>query len=290
MNGLIDFECEVYESGYEIVTLKEFMNEQFEVTSVVEYEYNKYIRLIDPTGPKRIFNLMENPGAYNEFSTLFTEYFYIFVSNENKDIRKDFNLDEYLIKFANKYGMLCNPSSPIKENTELWIGHMMKMFTAVHSFVSPKEEDSESLKNFFTRDGDKFRYRFHYVGMPLLITPANEIPTIGQTPPRNYSEAAYHYICYVANSALKNSLTTEIVVNKTNTGTDMIVRPKDLISALWLQVAQAVSRNLEFKQCEDCSTFFEVKSKKRRFEKIYCSDKCRKRVSARKRREKEKAK
>ena len=79
-------------------------------------------------------------------------------------------------------------------------------------------------------------------------------------------------------------------MNKANTGTDMFVRPKDLLSALWLQLAHAVSRNLEFKQCAVCSTFFEVKSKKRRFEKIYCSDKCRKRVYARKRREKEKAK
>ena len=94
----------------------------------------------------------------------------------------------------------------------------------------------------------------------------------------------------LVNKNLNDSLVTEIITNPTNTGTDMIVRPKNLISALWLQLANTVSRNLEFKQCAACSTFFEVKSKKRRFEKIYCSDKCRKRVSARKRREKEKAK
>ena len=123
-----------------------------------------------------------------------------------------------------------------------------------------------------------------------IVDSYSEIPTVGQTPPRTYSEAAYHYICNVVNKNLKDTLTTEIIVNSTNTGTDMIVRPNNLLSALWLQLAHAVSRNLEFKQCAACSTFFEVKSKKRKNEKIYCSDRCRVRVGARKRREKEKAK
>jgi len=60
--------------------------------------------------------------------------------------------------------------------------------------------------------------------------------------------------------------------------------------AIVLQFAHALSRNLEFKQCAACSTFFEVKSKKRKNQKKYCSDRCRVRVGARKRREKEKAK
>ena len=60
MNGLLDYQCVVYESGYEIVTIDEFMHEQFEVTSVVEYEAISYIRPIDPQSTRRVFNLADS--------------------------------------------------------------------------------------------------------------------------------------------------------------------------------------------------------------------------------------
>ena len=141
-------------------------------------------------------------------------------------------------------------------------------------------------KKYITREDGKFKFLHGFESIKHRYKISNH----GQTPPRNYSEAAYHYICAIANRNLENTLTTKIIVNPTNTNTDMVVHTKNLFSALWLQFAHAVSRNLEFKQCADCSTFFEVKSKKRKNEKIYCSDRCRVRVGARKRREKEKAK
>ena len=279
MNGLFDYQCVVHESGYEITTVAEIV-ESTPDGDVVVY----YIRPIDPKSTKRIYNIMEHTGAYYEFAHPFIDLF-IYKKGQLTLHGKYSDLDDCMIKFANKYGLLT--ISTYQESTTMWLDNIINMLTAVASLEWIKEGNLEGLKNFFIKEDNKFKIRGNAEVAPYIH---RDIPTNGQTPPRNYSEAAYHFISHVVNYNIKDSLVTEIFVNPTNTSTDMVVRPKDLLSALWLQLAHAVSRNLEFKQCSDCSTFFEVKSKKRRFEKIYCSDKCRKRVSARKRRAEEKAK
>lgn len=279
MNGLLDYQCVVHESGYEITPVAE-IQESTPDGDVVVY----YIEPIDPKSTKRMYNIMEHTGAYYEFAHSFNDLF-IYKKGKLTLKGKYSDLDDRIIKFANKYGLLTTPS--YKESTTMWLDNITNMGTAVASLECIKEGNLEELKNHFIKEDNKFKIR---VGSEVAPNDYPDIPTSGQTPPRNYSEAAYHFISYVVNYHIKDSLTTEIFVNPTNTSTDMIVRPNNLLSALWLQLAHAVSRNLEFKQCAACSTFFEVKSKKRRFEKIYCSDRCRKRVAARKRREKEKAK
>jgi len=273
MNGLIDFQCEVYESGYEIINYDEFENHGIEARSKDKFDILFFVKPIDPKSSKRIFNLTDYPGAYCELANCYSQ----------------FGLNEPIIKFANKYGLLTNPS--IGEARHIWSACMERFYFSVDYLEQIKSGDLESLKSdFIIIEDDKFKFNNTDFGTDGTVYDHYiEIPTIGQTPPRSYSEATYHYICNIVNINLKDSLVTEIIVNKTNTGTDMNVRPKNLLSALSLQLANAVSRNLEFKQCAACSTFFKVKAKKRKNEKIYCSDRCRVRVGARKRREKEKA-
>ena len=279
MNGLFDYQCVVHDSGYEITPVGE-IQESTPDGDVIDF----YIRPIDPNSTKRIYNMMEHAGAYYEFAHALINLL-IYKKGKLTLHGKYSDLDDCMIKFANKYGLLT--ISPYKESTTMWLNNMVNMSTAVASLEMIKEGNLEELKHFFVRDGNKFKIR---VDNEIAPNDHLDISTNGQTPPRNYSEAAYHFISTVVNYNVKDSLVMEIFVNPTNTSTDMIVRPKDLLSALWLQLANAVSRNLEFKQCIACPTFFEVKSKKRRFEKTYCSDRCRKRVSAQKRRDKEKAK
>jgi len=284
MNGLLDYQCQVYESGYEIVTIDEFQEERIGVIpgDEIEYKIDQYIRPIDPQSTRRVYNFMEYAGAYYEFAYSINKI------RENKSTTLTMeHFENHIIKFANKYGLLT--TSDHGDDKVIWVSNITYMGLAIDSLQKINNGDIEGLKSYLINEGGKFHIKRDPYSW-LTSDDRINIPIIGQTPPRNYSEAAHHYISHLVNINLKDSLVTEIVVNLTNTGTDMIVRPKNLLSALWLQLAHAANRNLEFKQCSDCSTFFEVKSKKRRFEKIYCSDKCRKRVSARKRREKEKAK
>ena len=284
MNGLIDFQCEVYESGYEIIYVEigEFQDDKFVSTSDLrpafpdfpDEEFVRFIKPIDPKSTKRIFNLMDYPGAFAELASPYLEWI-----GGKEDI-----IDDAFIKFANKYGLLTRPS--FDEDTSIWRHHMELMSIAIISLAYIKMGDVDQLDRLFILEDGKFKV----IADVINHAGKSDIQIIGQTPPRNSSEAAYHYICNVVNKNLNDSLITEISANPTNTGTDMTVHPKDLISALWLQLAHVVSRNQEFKQCAACSTFFEVKSKKRKNEKIYCSDRCRVRVAARKRRDKEKNK
>jgi len=282
MNGLIDYQCEVYESGYEIVTFGESMDEQFDsldkqfgITSEDEDIDDGYIRPIDPKSTRRIFNLTDYPAAYYELANSIND----FLSTNERT-----KLYDSIIKFTNKYGFLS--IAPHSTDVMAWRYDTLSMKSAVLVWEGIKSGNSEFLKTIIAKRDGKFIVKIY----DAIIKDNVVSSTYVQTPPRNYFEAAYHHISNVVNANLKDSLVTEIIVNQTNTGTDMSVRPTDLLSALWLQMAHAVSRNLEFKQCVACSTFFEVKSKKRKNEKIYCSDRCRVRVAARKRREKEKAK
>jgi len=304
MNGLIDFQCEVYESGYEILSYEEFEKHGHEVTSESKAESIRslkpketklskpiagYIKPIDTKSSKRIFNLTDYPGAYSELV-----YAYVGCLRKLRHVGGfDPHTFDSLIKFANKYGLLTNHSYGERLDY-IWLFKILEMYKSVSFLQYVKDRDLEVFEEeIVIREDGKFaivsEYRFMGDG-EIIESSYTEIPTMGETPPRNRSEAAYHYICSVVNKNLKDLLVTGIIPNRTNTGTEMFVRPKDLLSALWLQFAHALSRNLEFKQCAACSTFFEVKSKKRKNQKIYCSDRCRVRVGARKRREKEKAK
>ena len=282
MNGLLDYQCIVHKSGYEIVNLEVIMDNKFEATSEVEYEKYCYVMPIDPKSTKRVFNLIDHPGAYKEF--MFSLSDAVFHAETKSNDEEWFSvMSDCIIAFANKYGLL---TESIQEETKVWFPHLLMMMISVNSLKYIKDGSIEDLNRLFIKKDGSFKISFN---AESIFVGQSDIPTTGQTPPRNSSEAAYHYICKVVNHNLNDSLVTEIIANPANTGTDMIVRPKNLISALWLQLANTVSRNLEFKQCVACSTFFEVKSKKRHFEKIYCSDKCRKRVSATAIRAKEKA-
>lgn len=67
----------------------------------------------------------------------------------------------------------------------------------------------------------------------------------------------------------------------------LIIRPKGLIGALWLQAARAVAGNRDLKQCAECATWYEVSAEHARPDKIFCSDACRMRAYRRRKKEKE---
>ena len=267
MNGLLDYQCQVYESGYEIVTGSQMMKYHVEGRGKIFKEkhigedISYFIRPIDRLSPIRRYNMMEHQGVFYEFVKLHPNIEEFADSAESKKILDSENsmlVDEDLkdsknkiIEFANKYGLLTTTlTRGYLDSLSSWYSHVKEMDFAFYILELIKQ----------------------------------------QTPPQNELNTTYDFICEIVNIKLKDCVTTNIISNSRNTGVQMAMYPKDLIRALWLQLAHSLSRNLECKQCAACSTFFEVKSKKRRFERKYCSDKCGKRVYARKRREKEKAK
>lgn len=54
----------------------------------------------------------------------------------------------------------------------------------------------------------------------------------------------------------------------------MVLVPRSLTSAIWLQFAQAITENYGFGQCDECLTWFEIAPGKGRPEKKFCSNAC----------------
>jgi hypothetical protein len=55
----------------------------------------------------------------------------------------------------------------------------------------------------------------------------------------------------------------------------LYIVPDGLIGALWLQFARAVERDAKFRQCTECTTWFEVAPGRGRADKQFCSNACR---------------
>ena len=58
----------------------------------------------------------------------------------------------------------------------------------------------------------------------------------------------------------------------------LYIAPEGLIGALWLQFARAVERDARFRQCTECTTWFEVAPGRGRADKQFCSTACRTRA------------
>jgi hypothetical protein len=69
---------------------------------------------------------------------------------------------------------------------------------------------------------------------------------------------------------------TELLWERTRGGLREKIRivPSSLISALWIQLAQAVEGDRKYRQCEECKKWYEV-SGDRRADARFCSDPCR---------------
>jgi hypothetical protein len=58
---------------------------------------------------------------------------------------------------------------------------------------------------------------------------------------------------------------------------DQVLRPLNLLSAMWLQAEQAIAGNTEFRACQECSRFFAMTSE-RRGDARFCTDACKSRA------------
>jgi len=84
---------------------------------------------------------------------------------------------------------------------------------------------------------------------------------------------AYRYIQDRINDAIKDKVAPRMLWNDDN---ELMLHhvPKNLLGAMWLQFADAVSYNLEYQHCGWCGKPFEV-SRSTRSDRRYCTNSCR---------------
>jgi hypothetical protein len=87
---------------------------------------------------------------------------------------------------------------------------------------------------------------------------------------------AWHQLQYIVNEKLAGNASARLLWNGSKTRLSLHQVPKDLTSALWLQLARAIEGDREYVQCQECRNWFEVSSPDGgRKDKRFCSTACR---------------
>jgi hypothetical protein len=88
-----------------------------------------------------------------------------------------------------------------------------------------------------------------------------------------------HFLQRFIDAHLSPHAAPSVTVRSDPTDFALSITPKNLLGALWLQVAQAVTGNLQHRECEEqtCRQWFEVSTRLegKRKNREYCSDACR---------------
>lgn len=145
-------------------------------------------------------------------------------------------------RFADKYGLLRNDGLG-PETVEFWYRQIDRMRKAVKVWQKDRDKD---LSRFVTR----FSFHLTHGGHRFFFDEQDEL------------------------------IPASIFLGKTEDPTRprLRIEPKDLLAAMWLELALAVEGNSNYRPCDVCPTWFEVAPGSGREDKTYCSDACRMRA------------
>ena len=86
---------------------------------------------------------------------------------------------------------------------------------------------------------------------------------------------ALHCMQSLINEHLHHRASPHLLWEQSRDRLGLYIVPEGLIGALWLQFARAVERDAKFRQCAECTTWFEVSPGRGRTDKQFCSTACR---------------
>ena len=86
---------------------------------------------------------------------------------------------------------------------------------------------------------------------------------------------ALHCMQSLINEHLHHRASPRLLWEQSRDRLGLYIVPEGLIGALWLQFARAVERDAKFRQCAECTTWFELAPGRGRTDKQYCSTACR---------------
>jgi len=188
-----------------------------------------------------------------------------------------------IIDFANKYGFLeieNLESIEIGENGEqekgeslsFWQKEITVMHQALELWNAVNNNDQETLSKYIRWDHDKKIIDFslsEYIKWRPFPEPFTPFDLISP---------ALFCLQQVLNHHLSGRVSPQVYKRDSTNKLTLYIVPNSLIGALWLQFAQAIDGNKEFRRCEECRTWFELSPETARTSKLYCSNACRSRA------------
>ncbi len=124
-------------------------------------------------------------------------------------------------------------------------------------------------------EDERSRFRFLPIGSAIHRGDPN---TSGVEIPEHPVAMALAYLRDSLNARIQKhvGVSLEAAADRTRlTPLDLYMIPKNLLGAMWLQLALAVEGDLRYQRCPQCKTWFKVPSKANRPSTTFCSPKCR---------------
>jgi hypothetical protein len=204
----------------------------------------------------------------------------------------------HVLDFARRYGLLGEPQAvEIKpgdleveasawrgfmqaEPLSFWVRQITEMRHALELWDLVRAGDEDGLRKHIrweevAPDRWKLTHRFREDGQ------ADEIPQSIPLQPPFLSEPALLYIQLLINEEMSPRVQGRLLKDLSTGAIQLKLRPVNLLGALWLQFAEAVSGGKKYRACPQCGRYFELSGgapgggRSRRSDKVFCSSACR---------------
>lgn len=260
------FVWEVPEDGFRFETTKEVLEDEEDIFLVHPAPIGTPYRL------KRYMPLEEFTGLFKIFAKTKLDH-------------------DGVLEFANKYGTLTrgshirppSGSGPVLagEPLRLWYDHIDRVKRLLDLWCMLRKEDTAALKKHIKWSNGRVDYQ-SYVGekpprgqsyQVARIASEEVYPHIFERFERgNVILPAWYHLQREMNKNLQEQVSPRLLWHEEDLR--LFFWPKDLLGAIWLQFAQAVSGNRKYRSCAECGTVFELSPQSARRNRIYCSDSC----------------
>ena len=205
---------------------------------------------------------------------------------ENAGLFRDFAAleptSEGILRFAHRYGELGLRSDPEDfEFLEQWVELIREMRELTTLWDSIEKGDLETLGQSIRWQSDGSAVEIHVPDGQGKST-WKSMPADGllELLPRNLHREdligpARIYLKKRLNLRLSGRFTVKLVEDSPDGSLGIAIIPDSLIAGIWLQFAQAIEGNKQFRQCQVCGRWFELSSRAKRATAKFCSDGCR---------------
>lgn len=213
---------------------------------------------------------------------------------------------EGILQFGNKYGLLGigkplywpSPNEPKQllpvwgETHQDWANQIDQMRRAVDLWDMERTNDIVGLSRYIYREDEKrasdgsvrsaagWRYDSHPNLLREKVAPASGRtwqlvePRLELLKEWNARMPALFLVQRWINDHLEGAVSPRLLYDRERGKRLLRFIPHNLLGALWLQFAQAIDGNKEYRSCKECGKWFEMSLDAFRTSRLFCSDPC----------------
>jgi hypothetical protein len=203
--------------------------------------------------------------------------------------------EEGILAFANRYGRLsgstyvcCEPADPDWPEPRLWgepisqwRRHIARMKQAVEFWDLARQGDTAGLSRYiwWEKSPDGANHCFCWEGEGeekhrIEIGLLNFLSRLEQVQPGGLIIPTYFLLNEIINPELTNAVAPQLSYAPHQGREELSLCPQSLLGALWLQFAQAIAGNRDYRACRECGKWFEVSLEGARKSRLFCTDAC----------------